>query len=123
VAEVLYLKLNSAIEGIIFSTMTIRRIKQQNRLAASLLPIVALIALLVTMVGIGCESDCTADCQDEPGAGCVCIFCPGNVVMTLTDEHSIQFEYANCLWTLTRVGSSGEQEWFTNIDYPPRDLS
>ncbi len=103
--------------------MIIDRTKQINRAMAILLSVVIIIALSVSIAGTFCEADCNDDCQEESGTCCACICCPSNVVMTLSDSHTVQIEYLTCLWTLSRAGVSGEQEWFTNIDYPPRDLT
>lgn len=85
--------------------------------------IVLVVAMFVSLAGVFNEADCDDDCQSEKGTCCACICCPSIVVMTLADSHSVQFEYATCLWTLTRTGFLSEQEWFTNIDHPPQNLS
>ena len=107
----------------IFSSMITNRAKQINRAMAIFLSVIAIIALSVSMVSTFCEADCIDDCQEESGTCCSCVCCPNNIVMAPSEDNSNQLEFVICQWTLVHPDLLGEQEWFTNIDYPPRDLS
>ncbi len=103
--------------------MKTNRVSQIHRAMAILLSVVAITVLSVSMIGTLCEADCDVDCQEESGAGCDCICCPNNIVMSQSDYISNQLEFVIHQWTPFRPDLLSEQEWFTNIDYPPRDLS
>ena len=106
----------------IFSSMITNRAKQIKRAMSILLSVIVIIALSATMVGTICEADCEVDCQEESGAGCVCICCPNNIVMSQSDDNSNKLEFLTCQWTFACLELLGEQEWFINIDHPPQNI-
>ena len=116
------LKLISKTVGIT-EKMTTHFRNRTNRISVIFISFVVMAALSISMAGVFSEADCDNDCQSESGTCYLCFCCPSNVAMTLAENQSVQFEYATCLWILTRAGATGEQEWFTNIDHPPRNLS
>lgn len=107
----------------IFSSMITDRTNQFSKALAIFVSVIVILALSVSMAGAFCENDCDDDCKEESSTCCACICCPSNVVMSLADNHSIHIEYLTCLWTLSRTGLPGEQEWFTDIDRPPQIIS
>jgi len=103
--------------------MITKRAKQINRAMAILVSVVTIFALSVSLVGTLCAANCNDDCQEESGPPCAYICCPNNIVMTQSDDNSNQLEFVTCQWTPARPDLLGEQEWFTNIDHPPKNFN
>ncbi len=94
-----------------------------NQKKAIFLAFFAVIALSFSIAYTVCEADCDGNCQESSGESCACICCPNILMMSQSNDNSVQVQYDDCLWVVARPDLLGEQEWFTNIDHPPQNIS